>query len=96
MTQTLFTVFIAVVVTLAISWVGLLILNSLLILPGASARNVAKNLKQYHGYSVFFALFAGISGLCLSYFLGASAGAAISLVLALAFTISFLCRRRCR
>ena len=95
-TQTLFTVFIAVVVTLAISWVGLLILNSLLILPGASARNVAKNLKQYHGYSVFFALFAGISGLCLSYFLGASAGAAISLVLALAFTISFLCRRRCR
>ena len=95
-TQTLFTVFIAVVVTLAISWVGLLILNSLLILPGASARNVAKNMKQYHGYSVFFALFAGISGLCLSYFLGASAGAAISLVLALAFTISFLCRRRCR
>ena len=43
LTQTIFTVAIAVVVTLAISWVGLLILNSLLILPGASARNVAKN-----------------------------------------------------
>lgn len=93
LTQTIFTVAIAVVVTLAISWVGLLILNSLLILPGASARNVAKNLKQYHLFSVLFALFAGICGLCISYYLGASAGAAISLVLALVFTITFLFRK---
>ena len=40
-TQTLFTTAIAIIVTLAISWTGLLILNSLLVLPGASARNVA-------------------------------------------------------
>lgn len=93
LTQTIFTVAIAVVVTLAISWVGLLILNSLLILPGASARNVAKNLKQYHLFSVVFALFAGICGLCISYYLGASAGAAISLVLALVFTVTFLFRK---
>ena len=91
--QTIFTVAIAVVVTLAISWVGLLILNSLLILPGASARNISRNLKQYHGFSVLFALVAGIVGLCLSYYLGASAGAAISLVLALIFTVSFLFRK---
>ena len=93
LTQTIFTVSIAVVVTLSISWVGLMILNSLLILPGASARNVAKNLRQYHLLSVLFALIAGISGLCLSYFLGASAGAAISLVLALVFAITFLFRK---
>ncbi len=93
LTQTIFTVAIAVVVTLAISWVGLLILNSLLILPGASARNVSKNLKQYHLFSVVFALFAGICGLCISYYLGASAGAAISLVLALVFTVTFLFRK---
>ena len=87
LTQTVFTVAIAVVVTLAISWVGLLIL------PGASARNVAKNLKQYHLLSVLFALVSGIAGLCISYYLGASAGAAISLVLALVFTVSFLFRK---
>ena len=46
LSQTLFTVAIAVVVTLTISSVGLLILNSLLVLPAASARNVARNLKQ--------------------------------------------------
>ena len=93
LTNTIFTTAIAVVVTLAISWVGLLILNSLLILPGASARNVAKNLKQYHLFSVLFALFSGIAGLCLSFYLGASAGAAISLVLALIFTVTFLFRK---
>ena len=91
--QTIFTVAIAVVVTLAISWVGLLILNSLLILPGASARNISRNLKQYHAFSVLFALVSGIVGLCLSYYLGSSAGAAISLVLALIFTVSFLFRK---
>ena len=91
--QTVFTVAIAVVVTLSISSVGLLILNSLLVLPAAASRNVARNLKQYHLYSVLFALSAGLAGLILSYYLGASAGAAISLVLALIFAVSFALRK---
>jgi len=82
-------------VTLAISWVGLLILNSLLVLPGASARNVARNLRQYHGFSVLFALVSGILGLTVSYYLGSSSGAAISLVLVLIFAVSF-CFRKAR
>jgi zinc transport system permease protein len=93
LTYTIFTVAIAVVVTLAISWVGLLILNSLLVLPGASARNVSKNLRQYHLFSIIFALTASIAGLCISYYLGTSAGAAISLVLALIFAVSFCLRK---
>ena len=92
-TQTIFTVCIAVVVTLAINWVGLLMLNSLLVLPAASARNVSKNLRQYHGFSVLFALAASLLGLTISYHLGASTGAAISLCLALIFTVSFLFRK---
>ena len=93
-TQTLFTVCIAVVVTLAINWVGLLMLNSLLVLPAASARNVAKNLRQYHGLSVLFALTACLLGLLISYHLGASTGAAISLCLAVIFTVSFFFRKK--
>lgn len=91
--QTVFTVAIAVVVTLSISSVGLLILNSLLVLPGAASRNVAKNLKQYHLFSVLFALTASLAGLIASYYLGCSAGAAISLVLALIFAVSFMLRK---
>ena len=94
LSQTLFTVAIAVVVTLSISSVGLLILNSLMVLPAAAARNVARNLRQYHGYSVLFTLFAGISGLTISYYIGCSAGAAISLILALIFSVTFIFRSR--
>ena len=92
-TQTIFTVAIAVVVTLSISSVGLLILNSLLVLPAASARNVSRNLRQYHLFSVLFALGAGIAGLVASYYWGCSAGAAISLCLALVFAVTFALRK---
>lgn len=92
--NTLFTVAIAVVVTLSISSVGLLILNSLLVLPAASARNVAKNLRQYHIFSISFALLAGVLGLIVSYYLGASAGASISLLLAAVFAVTFCFRKR--
>ena len=93
--QCAFTCAVAVVVTLAISRVGLLILNSLLVLPGAAARNISRNLRQYHGFSVLFALIASVAGLVISYYWGASAGATISLVLVLLFAVSF-CFRKAR
>ena len=95
LSQTIFTVAIAVVVTLAISSVGLLILNSLLVLPAAAARNVSKNLRQYHFFAVLFALTAGLGGLTVSYYWGCSAGAAISLGLAAIFAVTFSMRKVC-
>ena len=95
LSQTIFTVDIAVVVTLAISSVGLLILNSLLVLPAAAARNVSKNLRQYHFFAVVFALAAGLGGLTVSYYWGCSAGAAISLGLAAIFAVTFSMRKVC-
>jgi len=91
--HTLFSVAIAVIVTLAISWVGLLLLSSMLILPAAAARNIAKNLRQYHFFSVLFAYIACISGLVISFYLGASAGAAIALALTAVFALSFCFRK---
>ena len=91
--QGIFTSFIAVVVTLTISSVGLLILNSLLVFPAAASRNIAKNQKQYTWFAILFAATAGIVGLILSYLLGASSGASISLTLALIFALSFVFRK---
>lgn len=92
-TQAIFTTIIAIVVTLSISWVGLLILNSLLVLPGAAARNIARNIKEYHTFSVLNALFAGIAGLVLSYIWGVSAGASIALVLVVIYGFCFALRK---
>ena len=92
--EALFSVAVAAVVTVSMTWVGLLVINSLLVLPAASARNVAKNMRQYHLASVLAALIAGLAGLMVSYRLGASAGAAITLCLAVWFAVTFLLRKR--
>ena len=92
--ETLFTVAIAIVVTLAMSWVGLMVINSLLVLPAASSRNLARNLRQYHLLSVLSALVCGLLGLCAAYWLGCSAGATIALLLAVYFAVSFALRNR--
>ncbi|HOL90687.1 MAG TPA: metal ABC transporter permease, partial [Clostridiales bacterium] len=75
----LFTVSIAVVVTITIQWVGLLIINSLIVLPAAASRNVTGNMRRYHFVSVVISMFSGISGLIASYYLNTPTGATIVL-----------------
>ncbi len=80
-------------VVITMTWVGLLVINALLVLPGAAARNVARNLPQYHLVSVVGGLVCGIGGLLVSYYLGASTGASITLLLAVWFFVSLLFRK---
>lgn len=91
--EVLFTALVAVVVTISIQWIGILIINSLLILPAASARNIAGNAKQYHLYSVAIAFLSGITGLILSYYWGTATGATIILVSAMFFFITFFVKK---
>ena len=89
----LFTAAIAVVVTISMTWVGLLVINALLVLPGAAARNLAKILPQYHLISILGGIVCGIAGLMVSYYLGTSTGASITLLLAVWFFVTLLVRR---
>ena len=89
-----FSAAVAVVVTVSMTWVGLLVINSLLVLPGAAARNVAHNMRQYHLFSLLAAVIAGVAGLLTSYYIGSSAGASITLYLALWFLVTFLLRKQ--
>jgi len=87
-----FSAAVAVVVTLSMTWVGLLVINSLLVLPAASARNLAKNMWQYHLYSLISAVAAGVAGLLTSYYIGSSTGACVTLYLAAWFAVTFCLR----
>lgn len=86
--KNLFAVLIALIVTVSIKWVGILIINSLLVLPAASARNIARSMRSYHLYSVGFSMISGISGLIISYYIGTSAGGTIVLISAAIFFIT--------
>jgi zinc transport system permease protein len=92
--ETLFTSIIAAVVTITIQWIGLLIINSLLILPAAAARNITNNVRQYHTVSVLIAVFSGITGLLISYYFNTASGATIVLICSLLFFITFSSRNR--
>ncbi|MCF0123923.1 MAG: metal ABC transporter permease [Ruminiclostridium sp.] len=90
----LFTAAIAVVVTVSMTWVGLLVINALIVLPGAAARNIARNLPQYHLISILGGLVCGVGGLMVSYQFGTSTGASITLLLALWFFVTLLFKRK--
>ena len=76
----IFAILIAVVVMISIRWIGILLINSLLILPAASSRNIAKDMRWYHLYSVLFSLFSGIAGLILSYYFNIPTGPMIVII----------------
>ncbi|MEI6035744.1 MAG: metal ABC transporter permease [Verrucomicrobiae bacterium] len=79
-TQVLFVASLVMVVTMNLSWVGILIINSLLILPAAAARNIAGNTRQYVLLAMAIALASGICGLLISYYADTASGATIVLV----------------
>ena len=91
-----FSILVAVAVMLAIRWVGVMLINALLILPAASARNLSRNARQHAVLSVLFALVSGMAGLFSSYAWNTSAGAAIILYAAMIYAVSLLLRRKVR
>lgn len=86
----LFVILMSVIVMLSIKWVGLLIINALLILPAAAARNLARNMRSYHLFAVLIALLCGILGLILSYYTDIATGPMIVLLASAVFFLTFL------
>lgn len=93
LTQVLFSTIVAVIVTLCIQWIGILVINSLLILPAAAARNLSKNLFGYSWIAVLISLASGIIGLVISFQASTATGATIVLVLSVFYIVSFIIRR---
>lgn len=92
-----FVALVAVVVMLSIRWVGVLLINALLILPAAAARNISRTARQHALFSVLIGLFCGVAGLVISYYMeNTGAGAAIVLCAAVCYAVTLPLRRRVR
>lgn len=85
----IFTILVAIIVTISIQWVGILVISSMMILPAASARNISNNIRQYHIYSISIAVISGILGLFLSYHFGCATGATIVLISSVFFALTY-------
>lgn len=89
-----FVVLIAIMVMISIRWIGILLINSLLILPAASSRNIAKNMRTYHLFSVLFSIFSGITGLIISYYFNIGAGPMIVLISGAIYFVTLLAKKK--
>lgn len=85
----LFAVIIAIIVMLSIRWIGILLINSMIILPAASSRNISTNMRNYHGYSILFAIISGIVGLIISYYTNIPTGPMIVIISGIIYFLTF-------
>jgi len=88
--ETSFTILLALVVVISIRLVGILIINSFLVLPAAASRNFARNMHSYSLGAVIISILSGITGLIISYYWGTASGATIVLFAAGCYAISIL------
>ena len=86
----IFVILIAIIVMISIRWIGILLINSLLILPAAASRNVAKSMRSYHLLSVIFSVFSGITGLILSYYWNIPTGPMIVIISGIIYFVTFV------
>lgn len=88
--ENMFAVLVALIVMLSIKWVGILIINALLILPAASSRNISENMRQYHFFSVIFSMFSGVVGLVVSYYTNVATGPMIVIIASVIYFSTFI------
>lgn len=92
----IFAVLTAVIVTISIKWVGLLIINAMLILPAAASRNISSNMREYHLFSLLFSFFSGLTGLIVSYYTNIASGPMIVILAACVFFVTFVLKNKAR
>ena len=90
----IFVVLIAIIVMISIRWIGILLINSLLILPAAASRNVANNMRKYHLFAVLFSLFSGLTGLIISYYFNVGAGPMIVIISGIIYFVTLLIKKK--
>lgn len=89
-----FAVLVALIVMLSIKWVGILIINALLILPAASSRNLSVNMREYHVFSIIFSVFSGVMGLILSYYTNVATGPMIVIIASVIYFVTYFFGRK--
>ena len=86
----IFVIAIAITVMISIRWIGILLINSLLILPAASSRNIAKNMRSYHLFAIIFSILSGMLGIIISFYINIPTGPTIVVISGIIYLITFM------
>ncbi len=81
-------IMLALVIVASLKVVGIVLVSALLVIPGATARQLSRNYRQMVLISLLVAVTATLAGLVLSYWFNLPSGAAIVLLSTLFFFLS--------
>jgi len=88
-----FVVVITIAITVSLKVIGALLVEAMVVVPAAAARNLARSTRGYLIWSIVLAAVAGLAGLFVSTLWRVPTGGAIVLTLSLCFFISLPIRR---
>ncbi len=83
-----FVVLLTIAITLSLKVIGALLVEAMVVVPAAAARNLARDTRGYLGWSIAIAAVAGLVGLLISVTWRVPSGGAIVLALSACFFIS--------
>jgi zinc transport system permease protein len=83
----------AITVVLAVKVVGIMLVSAMLILPAATALQIAKGFKAAMITAAVIAVFAVLAGITISFYADLPAGATVVMVNFLLFVLSFLVKK---
>lgn len=86
----LYAILLSLTIAFSIKAIGILLITAMLIIPAASGRNIAKNVRDMFWYPVIFATLSGVLGLSISYYLDIAISAAIILSAVVFFIITLI------
>ena len=84
-----FVLVLTVTVALTIRLLGIVLVTSLIVIPSATARNLARNLRQQLVLSLVLGWVGSVGGVALSYPLDLPSGPTVTVTLAVFFILSF-------
>jgi zinc transport system permease protein len=80
------------VVALGVKFVGTMLMGALVIIPAASAKNIARSLAAYYLWSVFFGIISSFAGILISGYLHISSGPIVVLASIFCFLVTYLAK----
>jgi zinc transport system permease protein len=83
-----FVVIVTIAITVSLKIIGALLVEAMVVVPAAAARNLARSTRGYLIWSIVIAAVSGLSGLVISSLWRVPTGGAIVLALSIVFFIS--------
>lgn len=85
---------VALVVALGVKFLGTILTGAMVIIPAASAKNLAKSIKGFHFLAIVIGIISSIAGILIAKYFGIASGPAVVLSAVLLFIFSYVFKNK--